>query len=68
MFYVSDNLIFLSIGEKEKISKLFTRHSHKMHYLPFSIDINFEKKTFTQHLKKNLFYLMATISKEILYF
>ena len=46
MFYVSDNLIFLSIGEKEKISKLFTRHSHKMHYLPFSIDINFWKKDF----------------------
>ena len=44
MFYVSDNLIFLSIGEKEKISKLFTRHSHKMHYLPFSIDINFGKR------------------------
>ena len=46
MFNISDNLIFLSTGEKEKISKLFTRHSHKMYYLPFSIDINFWKKDF----------------------
>lgn len=46
MFHICDNLIFLSIGEKEKISKLFTKHSHKMHYIPFSIDINFWKKDF----------------------
>jgi len=46
MFNISDNLIFLSTGEKEKISKLFTRHSHKMYYLPFSIDPNFWKKDF----------------------
>ncbi len=46
MFNISDNLIFLSTGEKEKISELFTKHLHKMYYLPFSIDINFWKKDF----------------------
>jgi len=43
MFSTFDNLLFLSKGEKEYVSKDFSSYSYKMSYLPFSIDINFWK-------------------------
>ena len=57
MFNISDNLIFLSTGEKEKISELFTKHLHKMYYLPFSIDINFFGKRFSSNIRKRIYFI-----------
>jgi glycosyltransferase involved in cell wall biosynthesis len=54
MFSNYDNLVFLSKGEKEHISKSFTKYKYKMHYMPFSIDLEFWKNQQKQQIKKNI--------------